>query len=75
MSFICARCKASSIPRIPATPINLETRKVEYRNVNRTLDEDGVMGSVVKVSKGTEIVRQVFVCPACADEFPKEMRG
>jgi len=67
MSFICYQCKASTLPRLPATPIIVETRKVKYLNYDAEGDEVH--------SKGTEIVKQVNVCPSCAEDFPKEMRG
>lgn len=72
MSFICGNCKVSQPPRTQSIPIILGTRKVEYSRMTRETDEEE---SVLKVSKGSEIVKEIRVCPDCADEFPKEMRG
>ena len=69
MSFICANCHVATAPRIPATLIVTHTRQVSYENpnVNR---EEGEPPTII--SKGSEIVREVKVCPKCAEDFEEQ---
>ena len=53
--YICAACRLVQPPKTPALSKVLETRDRVY------LDEKGLV-----IAKGTEIVREIRVCPACA---------
>lgn len=56
--FNCGVCHLAIGPRIPPTQVVVETRPTRYLNY----DEEGKPIE----SKGTEIVKEMNVCPDCA---------
>lgn len=72
MSYICGNCHVSQPPRTPAIPIVVETRKVEYTVQSRDPENDEAF--ITKVVKGSEVVKEVRVCPGCADELRKVVK-
>jgi hypothetical protein len=67
--FICEICKSIVAPSTPATRLVVETRNTTYpfrkdahifRRDGKLVKQDDPGGS------GTEIVKEVIVCPECA---------
>lgn len=70
--YICQNCHVSQLPRTSAIPVVTETRKVQYTNhvVVRDGDDEGTVREVT--SKGFETIREIRVCPACAEELKEK---
>ncbi len=65
--FRCAKCKQSVGPRVPQVKVVTETRQRSYENVVMVENEKtGRMDPVTVRSEGSEIVREVAMCPQCA---------
>jgi hypothetical protein len=58
--FNCFSCKRSIGPRVQSVSIILETRPVVYTGKHPET------GLPVQVGAGTEIVKEVKICPGCA---------
>lgn len=61
--FKCFKCGKITLPREKASKIVLETREVEYTNKRRTKKGK----EIIKVSNGTEIVREEVICQKCKE--------
>jgi len=63
--FICATCKQPVGPSVSPIPVIVETRAQEYDNIRIELDEYERETKIPVHSVGTEIVKQISVCPPC----------
>lgn len=65
--FICGICQVVTPPRTPLHLHVAEVRRTEYINQVPDPDNDNPLRTVMipKVSRGSEIVREVNCCPAC----------
>jgi len=66
VSFICEVCKKPQKPKTKATKVVTEIRTVTYPPII-----DKRTGRVKKIPTGTEIVKEVMMCPRCASKRPE----
>ena len=76
MSFRCQNCQCAVKQSIPQAAVVLKTREKTYKtyfdgryafvgNFLRNLSEEDKRGLRLKETVGTEIVKQIAVCPEC----------
>jgi hypothetical protein len=75
--YVCEVCGSVIVPGTPQTKIVVETRPVEYpvrEKVHFRPGADGGKGKWIDDpgGSGIEIVRELRVCPSCADDLPAE---
>lgn len=65
--FKCQVCNTSVGPRVKPTRVIVDTRAVSYHNEFQRWNEDrNGYENVTVDSIGEEIVREIAVCPTCA---------
>lgn len=64
--FRCQKCNTTTNPGEKETKIIIETRKVSYKKPSYDKGK-----KFITTTHGTEIVREIKVCPRCALEYEK----
>lgn len=70
--YICSNCHVCQLPRTPAIPLVVETRQVEYLVESSDPETEAIS---TKTVKGTEIVRELRVCPSCRADIQRMQNG